>query len=125
MNVESKLQYGESLDVQGRSSLNLCHRTLRYIYLIGVFVSNQQSIATTLHCIQIMHNSNESNQTAGRLSEANHRALLRGKFGRVRILIMGKRNAGKTTILRKMTNSVDDNPIVHDEQGNQVRFLWL
>jgi GTPase SAR1 family protein len=39
-----------------------------------------------------------------------------------RILIMGKANAGKTTILRKVCNAKPDaKPIVYDAEGNEVQ----
>uniref|UniRef100_A0A0W0G752 G domain-containing protein n=1 Tax=Moniliophthora roreri TaxID=221103 RepID=A0A0W0G752_MONRR len=39
---------------------------------------------------------------------------------RFRVLVMGRRNAGKTTILQKMTQSSDGEFIVRDSNGNQV-----
>uniref|UniRef100_A0A0W0FUE1 G domain-containing protein n=1 Tax=Moniliophthora roreri TaxID=221103 RepID=A0A0W0FUE1_MONRR len=39
---------------------------------------------------------------------------------RFRVLVMGRRNAGKTTILQKMTQSSDGQFVVHDSNGNQV-----
>ncbi len=41
--------------------------------------------------------------------------------GRFRVLIIGRRNAGKTTILEKMTGSeVGDKPEIHDKEGRLV-----
>lgn len=48
---------------------------------------------------------------------------LRNQCKRFRILIMGKRNAGKTTILKRMTDSTDGIAFVRDPQGNLVGFL--
>ncbi|KAK1230759.1 hypothetical protein PQX77_006136, partial [Marasmius sp. AFHP31] len=39
---------------------------------------------------------------------------------RFRVLVMGRRNAGKTTLLKKMTQSSDDRVEVRDENGNLV-----
>jgi GTPase SAR1 family protein len=40
---------------------------------------------------------------------------------RFRVLIIGRRNAGKTTILEKMTGSeVGAKPEIHDEEGRLV-----
>ena len=43
---------------------------------------------------------------------------------RFRVLIMGRRNAGKTTILRKMCNTRED-PVVRDKNGQVVRKMYL
>ncbi|KAI9459530.1 hypothetical protein HD554DRAFT_2029220 [Boletus coccyginus] len=44
---------------------------------------------------------------------------LQEKFGRFRILIVGRANAGKTTILRGICNSTE-NPEIYDGDGNKV-----
>src|SRR5262245_27505363 len=46
---------------------------------------------------------------------------LRNACKRFRVLIIGRANAGKTTICQKMCNTSDP-PIVHDEHGNKV---WI
>jgi GTPase SAR1 family protein len=46
---------------------------------------------------------------------------LREKFGRFRILIVGRANAGKTTILRAICNTTE-NPEIYDGDGNKVRI---
>ncbi|KAF9059038.1 hypothetical protein BDP27DRAFT_1453539 [Rhodocollybia butyracea] len=40
---------------------------------------------------------------------------------RIRILVMGRRNAGKTTLLKKMTNSSDGRVILRNQDGSIVR----
>jgi GTPase SAR1 family protein len=46
---------------------------------------------------------------------------IRGECPQFRILIIGKANAGKTTILRKVCNAKSDaKPIVYDAEGNEV-----
>jgi GTPase SAR1 family protein len=45
------------------------------------------------------------------------------KFGRFRILIIGRANAGKTTILRAICNTTE-NPEVYDGEGNKVRACF-
>ena len=45
---------------------------------------------------------------------------LREKFGRFRILIIGRANAGKTTILRGICNTTES-PEIYDGEGNKVR----
>jgi septin family protein len=47
---------------------------------------------------------------------------LRNKFGRFRILIVGRANAGKTTILQKVCNTTDD-PEIYDTKGKKVRAM--
>ena len=41
------------------------------------------------------------------------------KFGRFRILVIGRANAGKTTILERICDSTE-NPEIYDEQGEKV-----
>ena len=45
---------------------------------------------------------------------------LKEKFGRFRILIVGRANAGKTTILRAICNTTE-NPEIYDGNGKKVR----
>jgi GTPase SAR1 family protein len=44
---------------------------------------------------------------------------LREKFGRFRILIVGRANAGKTTLLRAICDTTE-NPKIYDGDGNKV-----
>ncbi|KIK36754.1 hypothetical protein CY34DRAFT_16166 [Suillus luteus UH-Slu-Lm8-n1] len=44
---------------------------------------------------------------------------LREMIGRFRVLIIGRRNAGKTTILQKVCNT-KDNPEIYDTEGRKV-----
>ena len=46
------------------------------------------------------------------------------KFRRFRILIIGRANAGKTTILQRICNSTEE-PEVYNDQGEKVRFTKL
>ncbi|KAH0829101.1 hypothetical protein J3R83DRAFT_2567 [Lanmaoa asiatica] len=43
------------------------------------------------------------------------------KFGRFRILIIGRANAGKTTVLQRICNSTRD-PEIYNDQGEKVRI---
>lgn len=47
------------------------------------------------------------------------RAELVNRAGRFRILIVGRANAGKTTILKKICNTTDD-PEIYNSQGKKV-----
>ncbi|KAG1788653.1 GTP-binding protein [Suillus plorans] len=47
---------------------------------------------------------------------------LRRMMGRFRVLIMGRANAGKTTILQKVCNTTDQ-PEIYDTKGNKVRVM--
>ncbi|KAF8130212.1 GTP-binding protein [Boletus edulis] len=44
---------------------------------------------------------------------------IREKFGRFRILIVGRANAGKTTILQKICNTTES-PEIYDGKGNKI-----
>ena len=47
---------------------------------------------------------------------------IRAECPQFRILIIGKANAGKTTILRKMCNAKPDvKPIIYDAKGKKVK----
>jgi GTPase SAR1 family protein len=49
-------------------------------------------------------------------------AEIRAECPQFRILIIGKANAGKTTILRKVCNSEPDaKPIIYDGKGKEVK----
>ena len=49
---------------------------------------------------------------------------IREKFGRFRILVIGRANAGKTTILKRICDSTED-PEIYDDRGRKVRFSFL
>ena len=50
---------------------------------------------------------------------------IREKFGQFRILVIGRANAGKTTILKKICDSAEDREI-YDDQGTKVWFsFWF
>jgi GTPase SAR1 family protein len=44
---------------------------------------------------------------------------LRSKCGHFRVLIIGRANAGKTTLLKKVCNSIDD-PEIYSPKGEKV-----
>ena len=49
-------------------------------------------------------------------------AEIHRECGQFRILVIGKANAGKTTILRKVCNAKPDaKPIIYDEKGKKVK----
>jgi GTPase SAR1 family protein len=47
---------------------------------------------------------------------------LRKRFKRFRVLILGRANAGKTTILQKVCNT-DEQPEIFDSTGEKVSIL--
>ena len=46
------------------------------------------------------------------------------KFGRFRVLIIGRANAGKTTVLQQVCNSTED-PEIYNDKGKKVWFTKL
>ena len=46
------------------------------------------------------------------------------KFERFRILIVGRANAGKTTVLQRICNSTED-PEIYNDRGEKVPFTKL
>ncbi|KAG1719835.1 hypothetical protein EDB19DRAFT_1613060, partial [Suillus lakei] len=47
---------------------------------------------------------------------------LRERIGRFRVLIIGRANAGKTTILQKVCNTTED-PEIYDTKGKNVQAI--
>ncbi len=47
---------------------------------------------------------------------------VREKYSHFRILVIGRANAGKTTLLKRVCNTLDD-PIYDEENKNLVRLL--
>jgi len=48
---------------------------------------------------------------------------IREKIGRFRILVVGRANAGKTTLLQRVCNTTE-NPEVFDGAGNKVNTIF-
>jgi septin family protein len=48
---------------------------------------------------------------------------IREKFGRFRILVMGRANAGKTTLLQRICNTTEK-PEIFDRKGNKVDLAF-
>jgi polynucleotide 5'-kinase involved in rRNA processing len=46
----------------------------------------------------------------------------RAKFKQFRILVIGRANAGKTTILRKVCNTTGD-PVIFNPDGKKVKYM--
>jgi len=46
-------------------------------------------------------------------------AKLRGKYTHFRILVIGRANAGKTTLLKRVCNTTED-PCIYDEKNNNL-----
>ena len=44
---------------------------------------------------------------------------LRAKYTRFRILVIGRANAGKTTLLQRVCNTTDD-PCIYDDHGKNL-----
>ncbi|KAF8556883.1 hypothetical protein OG21DRAFT_503459 [Imleria badia] len=78
-------------------------------FLFHVFTTTLTFCSTSLH----VHFSRMSTENASDFEN------LRKKFGRFRILIVGRANAGKTTILRGICNTTE-NPEIHDGDGNKI-----
>ena len=53
-----------------------------------------------------------------------HDKKLRAKFKCFRVLILGRANAGKTTILQKVCNT-DEQPVIFDGKGQKASNLCL
>ncbi|KAG1884677.1 hypothetical protein F4604DRAFT_1731533, partial [Suillus subluteus] len=49
---------------------------------------------------------------------------IREKIGRFRILVIGRANAGKTTILQRVCNT-RDKPEIYDGAGKKVHLMMI
>jgi len=49
---------------------------------------------------------------------------LRSRFKCFRVLVLGRANAGKTTILQKVCNT-DEQPVIFDSKGNKASDLGI
>jgi len=58
---------------------------------------------------------------ATRFHDDRHIQRIKKRCNKFRILIMGRANAGKTTILRQTCNTTDD-PEIYDAEGGKVRM---
>ena len=54
---------------------------------------------------------------------AQQMAELRDVFTQFRILVIGRANAGKTTILRKLCNASTGEPVIFDPTGKKVKCM--
>jgi GTPase SAR1 family protein len=48
---------------------------------------------------------------------------LRTKYSRFRILVIGRANAGKTTLLQRVCNTTED-PCIYDENGENLVSVY-
>ena len=55
-----------------------------------------------------------------KMSDRDHYDL-RAKYTRFRILVIGRANAGKTTLLQRVCNTTED-PCIYDDDKNLVSF---
>ena len=62
-----------------------------------------------------------------RLKRRQEPAKLRAKYTHFRILVIGRANAGKTTVLKRVCNTTEDPCIYDEENHNLVSCLlrWL
>lgn len=61
--------------------------------------------------------------TVNAVTAEERRAKLRERTGRFRVLIVGRANAGKTTILKKICNTTDE-PEIYNSDGEKVIGLY-
>ena len=53
---------------------------------------------------------------------SNRTTFIKEQFPRFRILVIGRANAGKTTLLQRVCKTTES-PIVRDRRGREVRFV--
>ena len=57
-------------------------------------------------------------------SQPDEAAELRAKYTRFRILVIGRANAGKTTLLKRVCNTTEE-PSIYDKEKNLVRYQLI
>jgi predicted GTPase len=88
---------------------------LHLIFILTVHSSASPAMSAPKKAAQ---SSNDLPVRQGALSAE----AIRAECPQFRILIIGKANAGKTTILRKVCNAKPDaKPIIYDEKGEEVK----
>jgi hypothetical protein len=90
----------------------------RFRAFIGQTVQSNKMFAIS-NCLL---GSGSQSKPAAKPSAADDRRAkkIRERAGRFRVLIIGRANAGKTTILRKVCNTAEQ-PEIFDSDGNKVR----
>ena len=78
----------------------------------SILCSHSASTKSTL----AMSTSSRPHLTTGKIQKT------RAKFQQFRILVIGRANAGKTTILRKVCNTTGD-PTIFDPNGKKVIYM--
>ena len=88
-------------------------------YLHALHISERRS--TILSHVIWRSSSESSHPLAQRSSIMNDRNPydLREKYTRFRILVIGRANAGKTTVLQRVCNTTED-PCIYDENNNNL-----
>jgi predicted GTPase len=70
-------------------------------------------------CTRRLESSTHSTMASQSNKSSDEVSRLREECGRFRVLIIGRANAGKTTICQKMCNETDP-PVVYDRNGKEV-----
>ena len=90
----------------------------RFRAFIGQTVQSNKMFAIS-NCL--LGSGSQSKPAAKPSADDDRRAeAIRKKAGRFRILIIGRANAGKTTVLQKVCNTAEK-PEIFDSRGNKVR----
>lgn len=80
---------------------------------------NVHNVKATFNLQSIMSPEPEDTVAIDTLAVEVNRAKLRRKAGRSCVLIIGRANAGKTTILKKICNTTDE-PQIYTRSGRKV-----
>jgi hypothetical protein len=94
------------------------HWSIPDLHLVLVLTVHLSSPA-----MSVAHNEAQSSSDAPPFRQgALDAAEIRRECPRFRVLIIGKANAGKTTILRKVCNAKPDaKPVIYDPEGKKVK----
>ena len=91
----------------------------RFRAFIGQIAQSDKMIAISNRLVGSKTQSKPATKPS--LDDDRRMELVREKAGRFRVLIMGRANAGKTTILQKVCNTAEQ-PEIFDSEGKKVRI---
>src|SRR5882757_7443144 len=99
------------------------HYVWNYIGIISTLGSRSyKGVIGTPHSIRINSIIQRQLSPVAKNPGSHHMAPtkdIREKFGRFRILVVGRANAGKTTLLQRVCNTTEK-PEIFDRKGNKV-----
>ncbi|KAG6905724.1 hypothetical protein DXG01_001127 [Tephrocybe rancida] len=83
----------------------------------GIFRGDWKAFVITDHTLQLTPGT-----PSNTMSDIAAASKLRDKYTHFRILVIGRANAGKTTLLKRVCNTTEE-PCIYDDQGKNLRGI--